>query len=78
MHVYILFVCVYVCVLCKNQRHAGSGSAFYGCCTYLDNKRRSKMWDFSQTFDLIFDLMLCRPMVPVWGFWSEFLWVVLS
>ena len=21
---------------------------------------------------------LCMPMVSVWGFWSEFLWVVLS
>ena len=21
---------------------------------------------------------LCMPMVPVFGFWSEFLWVVLS
>ena len=36
------------------------------------------MWDFSPNHLCNMYVMLCMPMVPVWGFWSEFLWVVLS
>ena len=59
----------------------------YGVCVYVCERARACVCSCKivimhvQFFPNLLCNMyatLCMPMIPVWGFWSEFLWFVLS
>ena len=64
-----IFVCVCVCVcVCVNARV----SVLCSCKIVIMYVR------FFPNLLCNMYVTLCMPMVPAWGFWKEFLWVVLS